>query len=397
MLFGTDGHAQMVSFPEPSRASTEYFRGLLVACALSGASDITVQSNQQPRGEFAGQLYRLSRRPWSPSEVEDILTETYQATNGITEIRGRRILDYSYELNLPNGARRRFRVNATGILGLGSSGMEITIRILPSATPTTEQVGLSEGEVAELCPPNGLVVIAGATGSGKSASMAALTRHHLENSDRPVKIVDIQAPIEYNFGDVIWQSGNLPSLIGQSEVGRHISSFSAGVRSALRRKPHIINVGEARDLETISATLEAALTGHLVYTTTHAASVPDCTRRLLAAFSAEERDQRASDLAASLRFMVVQHLVRAADGTGRVPVREYVSLSETLRRSLLGMHFRDWPAYLSDIINGPGTTGAGMFKQSIFEAAESLIGDGRVHSEELAHLFGDNRPLQIPR
>ena len=397
MTFGTNGYAEMPSTPEPPRTSVDYFRGLLVACALSGASDVTIQSDQQPRGEFAGNLYRLSRRPWSPSEVEDILAETYHAANGITEIKGRRVLDYSYELNLQDGMRLRFRVNATGILGLGGPGVEITIRILQSSTPTTRQAGLSTEEVFELSPRCGLVVIAGATGSGKSATMAALTRHHLENSSHPVKIIDIQAPIEYSFGDVIWRSRNSPSLIGQSEVGRHIPSFAAGVRSALRRKPHIINVGEARDLETISATLEAALTGHLVYTTTRAANVPDCIRRLLAAFPAEERDQRACDLGASLRFVMVQHLVRLNEGNGRVPVREYISLSETQRRTLLGMHFGEWPSYLSEVMNGSGTNGTGGFKQNILEAVEVLLANGRVDPEEIARLLGDNQRLQVPQ
>ena len=391
MTFGTDGHAELPSTPEPTRASVRYFRGLLVACAQSGASDVTLQSDQQPRGEFAGRLYRLGRRPWSPSEIEEILAETYHATNGITEIKGRRVLDYSYELNLPNGTRRRFRVNATGILGLGGSGVEITIRILPSSTPTTCQAGLSAGEVEELCPMSGLVVIAGATGSGKSATMAALTRHHLENSIRPVKIVDIQAPIEYSFGDVIWRSIESPSLIGQSEVGRHIASFAAGVRSALRRKPHIICVGEARDLETISATLEAALTGHLVYTTTHAANVPDCIRRLLAAFPAGEREQRAIDLGSSLRFVMVQHLVPLAEGNGRLPAREYVSVSGSMREALGGMHFTDWPAYLHSVMSGPEAGRAIAFRQSLSEAAEKLLADGRVNGDELGRLLGTAR------
>lgn len=333
---------------EPMRLDEMDFRCLLMSCVLSGASDITFQSDAQPRADIHGELYRATRRPLAASEVDLILTETYGGANGRAEINSMRVLDYSYELNLTDGTKQRFRVNATGIL----PGIEITMRALPRDTPTIEGVGLIEDEVHALSPLNGIVAICGATGSGKSTTMAAINRHHLETSVRPVKIVDIQAPIEYTYRDVTRMLSGSSSVIGQSEVGRHVRSFAEGVHSALRRKPNIINVGEARDFETISAALEASLTGHLVYTTTHASSVSDAMRRLLTAFPGAERESRAYDLVSSLRFMMVQHLIPRIDIVGRLPVREYLRFTPEIRDRLMETEVNDWPSIVTRLVSG---------------------------------------------
>ena len=361
----------------PNRVTARYFRELLVTCARSGASDITLQSDQQPRVEIDGDLFRIGRRPWTPSEVEMVLVELYHAANAIAEIKARKVLDFSYEIGRRNGIKWRFRVNATGVHAWDGSGIEITLRVLPSETPDSEFVSLSEQEVSTLTPRSGLVVIAGATGSGKSATMAALTRHHLESVSSPVKIVDIQSPIEYTFRDVSTHLKGSSSIIGQSEVGRHIPGFAAGVRSALRRKPHIINVGEARDLETIRTSLEAALTGHLVYTTTHAGSVADCVRRLLSAFPVEEREHRASDLGTSLRFIMVQHLVPRIGG-GRVPVREYLRFSGGIRTMLLRRPSHEWPGLILEIMECRASNYEKEFMQRLDESAASLVKNGKI-------------------
>lgn len=333
---------------EPMRFNEQDFRALLMSCVLSGATDITFQSDAQPRAEAHGVLYRATRRALAPSEVDMILTETYGGANGRAEVNAMRVLDHSYELNLTDGTRQRFRVNTTGIL----SGLEITFRALPRDTPTVEGVSLTMDEVHALAPLNGIVVIGGATGSGKSTTMAAVNRHHLETSPRPVKIVDIQAPIEYTYRDVTRMLQGSSSIIGQSEVGRHIRSFADGVHSALRRKPNIINVGEARDFETISASLEASLTGHLVYTTTHASSVSDAIRRLLTIFPGSERESRAYDLISALRFLMVQHLIPRADRVGRLPVREYLRFTPEIRDVLMATPVNDWPSLVTRLVSG---------------------------------------------
>lgn len=336
---------------EPQRFNMDQFREILMSTVMSGSSDLTMQSDQQIRAEIHGVLYRVTRRPLAPSELDLILNDIYGSANAKTEINGQEVLDFSYELNLPDGSRQRFRVNATGVLGRDERSVEITLRTLPQKTPTLEGVGLDPEEVRALSPRDGIVVIAGGTGSGKSTTLAALTRSHLENIKKPVKIVDIQKPIEFTYRDVTSQLKGSSSIIGQSEVGRHIKSFAQGVHSALRRKPNIIIVGEARDYETISASLEAALTGHLVYTTTHAGSVSDAIRRLLTAFPANERESRAYDLISTLRFCMVQYLAERIDKPGRVAIREYLRITPRVREKLLSATINEWPNIIDNEVN----------------------------------------------
>ena len=372
---------------EPLRISAEDFRAMAVSCAESGASDITIQTGQQPRVELDGVLHRLTRRPWAPSEVETVLAEIYGGANAIAEIGGQRVLDFSYELRLPGGSRQRFRCNAVGVLGRDRHGVEITMRALPRATPDAAALGLLEGEIAAMRPRDGMVVFAGATGSGKSTLLAAILRRHLEDRSRPVKIVDIQAPIEHTFRDVTGAMRGAPSLIGISEVGRHIRGFSEGVHAALRRRPDIISIGEARDAETVSAAIEAALTGHLVYTTTHAGSAAGAIHRLVSAFPAAEREQRAHDLAAALRFLMVQHLAARADGAGRVPVRERLCVTEGLRGRLVRAPAAQWPALVADEIAGrDAAPGAGDMRRSLAEAAAALCAEGTISPAEADRL-----------
>lgn len=373
---------------EPPRITIPDFRNILMSAVMSGASDVTIQSDQQPRAEIHGRLYRMTRRPWSPSEVDQVLMEVYGGANARVEINGLEVLDFSYELTLADGSRQRFRVNATGIFGRDGKGVELTLRSLPSVTPKIEGVGLSDEEVAAMSPREGIVIIAGATGSGKSTTMAAITRNHLEASRHPVKIVDIQAPIEYTFRDVTGALVGSPSLIGQSEVGKHIHSFADGVRAALRRKPHIINVGEARDFETIRASLEASLTGHLVYTTAHAGSVADALRRLLSVFPAAERDARAYDLISALRFLMVQHLVPRIDAPGRVPIREYVRMSARLRERFLSEPVSSWPSIVISEMKGPPGEDPEDMRQSLLEAVRPHWKAGRISRHDAVRLAG---------
>jgi defect-in-organelle-trafficking protein DotB len=411
---------------EPSRITDEDFREFLMSCVMSGSSDVTVQSDQQPRAEIHGVIYRATRKPWSPSEVDQVLAEVYGGANARTEINGQRVLDFSYELNLPDGSKQRFRCNATGIYGRDGQGVEITLRSLPSKTPSLTMVNLegdlpqrearedapkepsSEENVDPLAAPfvngvldamkpkNGIVVVAGGTGSGKSTTLAAVMRSHLEDVDKPVKIVDIQAPIEYTYRDVTSSLNGSSSVIGQSEVGKHLKSFADGVHSALRRKPNIISVGEARDYETISAALEAALTGHLVYTTTHANDVSDTVRRLLSTFPATEREARAFDLISAMRYCMVQYLLPRKDKPGVVPVREYIKFTPRLKEKLVALPVNDWPSILGDEVSGRvSDVGEADMRQSLKEIVTPLYSRGIIARED-AFLLGGLDAVQTP-
>lgn len=369
-------------FVSGQRITANKFRQFMLSLAAAAVSDVTLQSDLQPRIETNGTIFKLAGRVWTGGEIENILEETYGAASGVAEIRALKSLDYSYEILSPSGHRQRFRVNATGIYGLGGFGIELTFRVLPTCPPSVNEVGLSPLEINFMTPRNGLVIIAGATGSGKSTTMAAITRYLLETHTSNVKIVDIQAPIEYIYSQVMKENKHSASLIGQSEIGLHAPDFASGIRSALRRKPHIIMIGEARDQETISVALEAALTGHLVYTTTHASSVHDCVRRLLTAFPSVEREHKASDLGTSLRFVMAQQLVPDNSHRGRVALREWMSFQHGISNSMLSLSPNQWPKFILDCQSGINRGKEfKQFTQSYEQAASTLRLEGKITPE----------------
>ncbi len=200
-------------------------------------------------------------------------------------------------------------------------------------------------------PRQGLVVITGPTGSGKSTLLAAGNRMLLERPRGCGKMLTYEAPIEYVYDSI--QSPR--SLVSQTEIPRHLPNFAHGVRNALRRKPEIILVGEARDRETINASIEAAQTGHAVYTTTHTLGVANTVQRMLSTYEMEEREERAVALMETLRLIVTQALV-ARIGGGRCGVREWMSFPDALREKLMDMHFTKWPNEIQRAIPQFGRT-----------------------------------------
>ena len=160
--------------------------------------------------------------------------------------------------------------------------------------------------------------------------LAAIIKDIISRPDGNRKTLTYEAPIEFVFDSV-----NKPtSIVSQSEIPRDLPSFAAGVRNALRRKPGLILVGESRDQETISASLEAAMTGHPVYTTLHSNGVAETIRRLVTSFPYEERHGRTIDILETVRVVIWQKLVPTVDGR-RIALREYLIFDEKIRDKLL--------------------------------------------------------------
>jgi defect-in-organelle-trafficking protein DotB len=175
-----------------------------------------------------------------------------------------------------------------------------------------------------------VVYVTGATGSGKSTLLSSIIRDITEDKESHRKVLTYESPIEFVYDNVEKAS----AIVSQSEIPRHLPSFAAGVRNALRRKPRLILVGEARDSETISAVMEAAMTGHPVYTTLHSNGVAETMRRLVITFPAEERQGRTIDIIETVRLIISQRLAPTIDGK-RVALREYLVFDEKIRDILL--------------------------------------------------------------
>jgi len=314
---------------EPLRFGPDSIDQLLLFCTKLGASDITIQTGEPVFVEVTGRLIKVTKHKLSTPEVGDLLNSLY-GPNGTTQILSGKDVDTHYEFRPSRMERYRFRVNGTGCQVEGHHGIQMTLRTIPGEPPTLAQLELPQEIIDAIAPREGVVYVTGATGSGKSTLLAAIIREIAEDPQCNRKILTYEAPIEFVF-DAIEKP---TAIISQSEIPRHLATFADGVRNALRRKPRLILVGEARDPETIAAVIEAALTGHPVYTTLHTTGVPETIRRLVGAFPADERHGRAIDIIETLRLVIWQKLVPTLDGK-QVALREYLVFNEQIRDKLL--------------------------------------------------------------
>jgi defect in organelle trafficking protein DotB len=317
-------------FPkEPVKFNAADLEPLLEFCSKLGVSDITLQTSEPVFAEISGRLYKITKHKLSTSEVGELLNAIYGA-NGTTQILSGKDVDTHYEFRPTRMERYRYRVNGTGCYVEGHNGIQVTIRTIPAEPPTLQQLGLPQKIIDAVAPQEGVVYVTGATGSGKSTLLAAIIRNIVEDPLCNRKILTYEAPIEFVYDGI-----NKPTaIVSQSEIPKHLPTFADGVRNALRRKPRLIMVGEARDAETMSAVLEAALTGHPVYTTLHTTGVPETIRRLVGTFPAEERIGRTIDIVETLRLVIWQKLVPTVNGK-QVALREYLVFDEEVRDRLL--------------------------------------------------------------
>ena len=314
---------------EPVRLTIDSVNDIMIHCVKLGASDITFQTGEPIIAEIFGQLKKINRRRLSNTEVGEVLNTMY-GPNATTLLMSGKDLDTHYEIRPSRSERYRFRINGTACQVEGHDGIQITARTIPTDPPTLDSMALPQAILDALAPEQGVVYVTGATGSGKSTLLASIIRSITEDVDSNRKVLTYESPIEFVFDNV----EKVSSIVSQSEIPRHLPSFAAGVRNALRRKPRLILVGEARDPETISAVMEAAMTGHPVYTTLHSNSVAETIRRLVITFPPEERQGRTIDIIETVRLVISQRLIPTVDGK-RVALREYLVFDEKIRDILL--------------------------------------------------------------
>ncbi len=335
---------------EPGRFVEDSVDPFLLWCVKKGSSDITIQTDRPVYTEVHGTLYPATYRVLDAADMAVFLQKIY-GLDATARLASGIDLDVSYEIRPDRYSRCRFRVNITPILARGRDAAQITMRVLPSEPPKMEDLNIEQQIIDNFSPRQGMIVITGPTGSGKTTLLAAGMRMLLERPIGCGKMLTYEAPIEFTY-DAIHSPR---SLVSQSEIPRHLPDFANGVRNALRRKPQIILVGESRDKETISASIEAAQTGHAVYTTTHTTGVASTIRRMVSAFDRTERAERAYALMETLRLIVTQALVPKI-GSGRVGVREWMVFPDEVREKLLDMDFEQWTTEIQRMIPFYGQT-----------------------------------------
>ena len=350
-LFVDAGAVSIGIWPEePLRFQETDVDALLLWCVQKNATDISLQTDRPVYIEVDGTLHPVTRRSLDSADIANILTRIY-GPDASAKLAAGRDLDLSYEIRPDRNTRFRFRTNITAILSRGRDSVQLTLRSLPNLPPTMKDLGIEEDIIANWSPRQGMILVTGPTGSGKTTLLASGCRMLIEREQGCGKMLTYEAPIEYVYDAI---SGPR-SLVSQSEIPRHLPSFAAGVRNALRRKPNIILVGEARDRETVSAAIEAGQTGHLVFSTLHTIGVAASVRRVVSVFEPSERTERAYALMETLRMIVTQALVPKVGG-GRIGLREYLVFTDSIREQLLDLPVERWAVETQRLLVRHGRT-----------------------------------------
>lgn len=336
---------------EPSRFLGVDIDKLLIFCAEIKVSDVTIQTKEKIMVEVYGKLFSITNHKLASSEVADIVTYMYGNESAIPNLNSGSDMDFAHEIKVSRDNKLRFRVNATPIVVEGHTGIQITIRTIPGIPPHISEMKIEETILNNIAPKQGLVLVTGATGSGKSTLLASVIRNLLEDEDGNRKILTYESPIEFVYDDVEKPS----SIISQTEIGKNLPTFVAGTRNALRRKPMVVLVGEARDAETIGEAVTVSMTGHLVYSTVHSNGVADTIRRMVNVFPDGEKHARAIDIITSLKMIVSQMLIPSTDGK-RVPLREYLVFDEMIVDKMLDAGVDNLTYVAREIVKEKGQT-----------------------------------------
>jgi twitching motility protein PilT len=269
-----------------------------------GASDLHLTSGSAPYMRIHGDMVKLNYRNVSEETCHSLIFEILNEKQKelFTE-------EWDLDLSYPLNGVGRFRVNVF----MQRNGVSAVFRLIPENIKTIEELDLPEqlGQLIDIS--EGLILVTGPTGSGKSTTLASMI--HTINDKQQAHIITIEDPIEFVHE-------NRSCLISQRELASHTKSFSAALRAALREDPDIILVGEMRDLETISLAITAAETGHLVFATLHTNSAIKTIDRVIDVFPEGQQGQIRVMLSESLRGVVAQSLLPRPDHQGRVPVVE---------------------------------------------------------------------------
>ena len=293
-----------------------------------GCSDVHLAVGVPPMLRMNGDLMPIKFRELSDSELDSYVDEILSDSQREHFASGRD-LDFSYVGE--EGAR--FRVN----LFRKATGVGAVFRHIPNKVPTLEDLALPP-VIRDFCDfHQGMVLVTGSTGTGKSTTLAAMINHL--NQTRHLNIISLEDPIEF-----VHPSKNCQVI--QRELGTHLTSFADGVRSAMREDPDVILVGELRDADTISMAMTAAETGHLVLGTLHTTGAIKTIDRVVDALPGELREQTKSFLAQSLKAVVTQVLVKTVDGRSRKAILEILVNNRAISKLIMSDQTHQIPAQL---------------------------------------------------
>jgi len=341
--------------------------------AHNNVSDLNITVGRPFQVESAGQLIGVEMdlpfEKLTPFQTETFALNLINQDRRLTEnLLSHGSCDSSYELP----GRARFRVNIFSQRG----NYSIVLRKLESKIPTFEDMNLPEAFHKMAEEKNGIILVTGATGSGKSTSLAALLNE--VNDKKSVHVVTLEDPVEYSHS-------HRKATFNQREMGSDFDTFASGLRAALRQAPKIILVGEMRDRETVEIGLSAAETGHLVLSTLHTVDAGQTINRILGMFSTEEENQVRIRLADTVRWIVCQRLL-PKEGGGRVAAFEVMGANLRVKDAIL--HGESEGKTFYEIIQAGKAFGMITFDDYIIE----LFKQGLI-SEETGKAYASNKGI----
>ena len=320
-----------------------------------GLSDIHIQSGSAISLRINGIIEKQNTELVSVENVLSFLKKNL-SKDQFEEFNSKKNLDFALELN-----KNRFRANAY----LGYNGCNIVLRKIETKIPDINDLNLPPVVNQQINSDNGLILITGPTGSGKSTSLASIINYI--NMNKQKNIITIEDPIEF-----IHKADQ--SIISQGEIGIHATSFANALRASLREDPDVILVGELRDLETTSLALTAAETGHLVLGTLHTSGAPNTIHRIIDMFPSEQQDQIRSQLASSLKLVMTQKLIRKIDGSGRVGAFEVMVCNAAIKNLIRENKIHQVPTVMQ--------TGLKDGMITMDKSIENLINDGLINFDD---------------
>jgi len=337
--------------PEPSAADRSAFEALLRAAVEQGASDVHIHSGARLQARVNGSLTYTENEPLDAQRAERLVVSTLSDEQRRDFYR-RGELDLCYTL----GGVGRFRTNVYR----QQRGVDGVFRFIPPNPPSLEELGLPTSLAKHTNYHQGMVLVTGPAGCGKSTTLASLV--DLINEERKEHILTIEDPIEFLH----------PSkrcLVNQRSVHSHTESFARALRAALREDPDVIVIGELRDLETISLALSAAETGHLVLATLHTNNSIRTLNRMIGAFPADQQDQIRTMISESLRAVISQRLISRADGAGRVAAIEMLVVT----RAVANLIRENKTFQIHSVLQTGAAQGMALLDHSIKELLQSGV------------------------
>lgn len=343
--------------PEGESPKAVTIQSLLKGLVKHKASDLHVKVGRPPLYRINGKLMPAKLPPLSGEDVKRLAYNT-MTQKQIREFEENLQIDFGYLV--PGLAR--FRANVF----MQKGTLAFVIRVVPLEVPALTSLGLPLVVQELALKPRGLLLVTGATGSGKSTSLAAIVEHI--NRSQRAHIVTIEDPIEYIFDDKM-------CTVSQREVGVDAINMQQALKGALRQDPDVIMIGEMRDFSTMQTAISAAETGHLVVSTLHTNTAAQSIDRILDSFPADSKNQLRLQLANSLLGVISQRLVRRADGKGRVVACEVLTKSPTVEKLIIENRLNDLDVAME-------SSNLYYKMQSMNQALEKLVRDGVITQEE---------------